>query len=100
MKLTIAFLMSLFAFSALADDTISGTIRRIEKEHQVECRYQDSSRSYCFGLGPQELTPCRYTKTYTCSSDSDYFQVELKVKEAYNFSSDSRESRVMDVIFR
>lgn len=95
MKVLIALMMSAFAFSALAGDSVSSVVSGIEADRNVRCDYVKSSMEFCFGM-PRELATCRYTKTYRCDG-AESFTLKLKVKNFYNTRTDARESVVTKV---
>ena len=99
MKLTVALMISLFAFSALAggrspSDTISG----IEADNNVRCDLVKNSFAVCIG-SPREVATCRYTKSYTCYG-IESFKLKLKVKDFYNHRSNERETVVTAIKYQ
>ena len=96
MKLTVALMISLFAFSAFAGGrSPSDTISRIETDNNVRCDLVKNSFSICIG-SPREVATCRYSKTYTCYG-IESFRLKLKVKNFYNYSTNERETVVTSI---
>jgi hypothetical protein len=98
MKLILAVTMSFMAFNAFAgESTVESTIREIETERNVRCDFERNSFSFCVGT-PREAATCRYSKTYSCFG-AESFKLKLKVKDYYNWGTNSRETVVTDVSY-
>ena len=95
MKLIIGLLMTFFAASAFAGDSVSVTISRIEMDKNVRCDYINSSFNFCIGT-QRELATCRHTETYQCYG-AESFKLKLKVKEFYSNRSNSRDNVVTSI---
>ncbi len=95
MKLIMGLMMSLFAVSAFAGESVRSTVEGIESDKNVRCDYVKSSFSICLGT-PRELATCRYTQTYQCYG-VESFKLKLKVKEFYSNRTNSRDSVVTSI---
>ena len=95
MKLIIGLLMTVFAASAFAGDTVRETVSRIEMDKNVRCDYIKSSFNFCIGT-QRELATCRHTETYQCYG-AESFKLKLKVKEFYSNRSNSRDNVVTSI---
>jgi len=92
-------LMSVSAFGA----NLSTTIADIELTHNAVCtRTGGSWFNLCSSSIPRpgEMSvaySCTYSAKFHCISNADDFKLKIRVVEAYNYSTQSREARVVKV---
>lgn len=99
MKHLIVAALALMSVAAIAGErSPSETISRIERDTNVKCDLIKNSFSVCIGT-PREIATCRYTKTYSCYG-LESFQVKMKVKDFYNYSTNSRETVVTNISYK
>lgn len=94
MKFIMAMIVSLMTVSAFAS-SVSDKVAQIEMDRNVKCSYVKSSFAICLGT-PRAVATCRYTQSYSCYG-AESFKLKLKVKEYYDYSSNSRETKVTSV---
>lgn len=99
MKQFIVAAIALVSLSAIASErSPSDTISRIERDSNVKCDLIKNSFSVCIG-SPREVATCRYTKTYSCYG-LESFKVKMKVKDYYNYNTNSRETVVTNISYK
>ncbi len=91
MKLIMGLALTLMSVSSFAG-SVSDKVAEIESTYNVECNYSKSSFAICLGM-PRAFATCRYTSTYICNG-AENFTLKLKVKEYYDNSTNSRETKV------
>lgn len=88
--LAVAFI-SLNSFAGAIEDAV----KAVEVERNAQCTYLNSSTlKKCFGY----TNNCFYSVNYKCLSNDGAFGLKVKVKDVYNYQTDSYSVKVRGTV--